>query len=171
MAVKQFRLPGDAKFIVAQSLAVKNKAASNDFNTRVVECRLASQVSLRFDDLRFNEQIWIYDVGFQIIAKQLNLKWKDMTVLAVLQKSLGNTLDQMIKLVHQNLHVEAYSKKKVTIRNSCSKIFECQLTISFQVCNILSVSENELDELSLTPNTIHVNEFFLHQRALHVFEG
>lgn len=45
LAVKQFRLPSDAKFIVAQSLAVKNKAASNDFNTRVVECRLASQVT------------------------------------------------------------------------------------------------------------------------------
>lgn len=57
--------------------------------------------------------MWIYHVGFQIIAKQLNFKWKDMTVLAVLQKSLGNTLDQMIKLVHQNLHVEVYSKKEV----------------------------------------------------------
>lgn len=45
LAVQPFRLPADTKFIVAQSLAVKNKAASNDFNTRVVECRLASQVS------------------------------------------------------------------------------------------------------------------------------
>lgn len=46
LAVKQFRLPANAKFVVAQSLAVKNKAASNDFNTRVVECRLASQVNV-----------------------------------------------------------------------------------------------------------------------------
>jgi len=49
LAVKQFRLPADAKFVVAQSLAVKNKAASNDFNTRVVECRLASQVNVSFE--------------------------------------------------------------------------------------------------------------------------
>ncbi|KAE9545109.1 hypothetical protein AGLY_000652 [Aphis glycines] len=128
LAVKQFRLPDDAKFVVAQSLAVKNKAASNDFNTRVVECRLASQV----------------------IAKQLNLEWKQMTVLATLQKSLDNTLDQMIELVHQHLHVDKYSKS--------------------EVCEILSVSKDQLDELSLTANTTDVTEFFLHQRALHVFE-
>ncbi|XP_015364622.1 PREDICTED: galactokinase-like [Diuraphis noxia] len=48
LVVKQFRLPADAKFVVAQSLAVKNKAASNDFNTRVVECRLASQVNISY---------------------------------------------------------------------------------------------------------------------------
>jgi len=128
LSVKQFRLPSTVKFIVAQSLAIKNKAASNDFNTRVVECRLASQV----------------------IAKQLNLEWKQMTVLAALQKYSGNTLDQMIELVHRHLHVEAYTKK--------------------EVCDILSVTENELDKLSLTPNTVHVPKFFLHQRALHVFE-
>ncbi|VVC32165.1 Hypothetical protein CINCED_3A006367 [Cinara cedri] len=128
LTIKQFRLPNDVKFIVAQSLAVKNKAASNDFNTRVVECRLASQ----------------------IIAKRLNLEWKHMTVLATLQKNLGNTLDQMIELVHQHLHVDKYSKK--------------------EICEILNVSKNELDEVSLTPNTIDVTEFFLHQRALHVFE-
>ncbi|VVC25844.1 Hypothetical protein CINCED_3A016918 [Cinara cedri] len=128
MMIKQYHLPSDVKFIVAQSLVVKNKTASNDFHTRVVECKLASQ----------------------IIAKRLNLTWKHMTVLATLQKNLGNTLDQMIELVHQNLHVDGYSKK--------------------EICEILNVSENELDELSLTPNTIHVTEFFLHQRALHVFE-
>ncbi|XP_029344365.1 N-acetylgalactosamine kinase [Acyrthosiphon pisum] len=128
LAVKQFRLPADAKFIVAQSLAVKNKAASNDFNTRVVECRLASQ----------------------IIAKQLNLEWEQMAVLATLQKRSGNSLDRMIELVHQHLHVDAYSKS--------------------EVCEILSVSEDQLDELSLTANTTNVAEFYLHQRALHVFE-
>lgn len=46
LIIKQFRLPSDVKFIVAQSLAVKNKAASNDFNRRVVECRLGSQVNI-----------------------------------------------------------------------------------------------------------------------------
>jgi len=55
LAVKQFRLPADAKFVVAQSLAVKNKAASNDFNTRVVECRLASQVNVSCSQL---EKVW-----------------------------------------------------------------------------------------------------------------
>ncbi|XP_050432803.1 N-acetylgalactosamine kinase isoform X2 [Adelges cooleyi] len=128
LTIKQFRLPSDATFIIAQSLATKNKAASNDFNTRVVECRLASQ----------------------IIAKQRGLDWKQLTVLSRLQKNLGYTLDEMIELVHQHLHVASYSKK--------------------EVCDLLSVSGDELDRLSLTPNTRQVPEFSLHQRALHVFE-
>ena len=36
--------PSGAAFVVANSLEQKNKAASNDFNTRVVECRLAALV-------------------------------------------------------------------------------------------------------------------------------
>ena len=33
------KLPAGAMFVVANTLEEKNKAASNDFNTRVVECR------------------------------------------------------------------------------------------------------------------------------------
>ena len=33
------KLPVGATFVVANTLEEKNKAASNDFNTRVVECR------------------------------------------------------------------------------------------------------------------------------------
>ncbi|KAL1117455.1 hypothetical protein AAG570_004781 [Ranatra chinensis] len=37
-------LPDDAVFVIAHSRVTKNKAATADFNTRVVECRLAAQV-------------------------------------------------------------------------------------------------------------------------------
>ena len=37
-------LPVGAAFVVSNSLAEHNKAATSDFNTRVVECRLAAQV-------------------------------------------------------------------------------------------------------------------------------
>jgi len=50
---------------------------------------------------------------FQIVAKQLDLDWKRTTALATLQKRSGNTLDQMIELVHRYLHVEKYSKNEV----------------------------------------------------------
>lgn len=53
--------------------------------------------------------------GFQIIAKKLNIEWEQMTVLAMLQQRLGKTLDEMIELVHQHLHVEEYSKKEVIL--------------------------------------------------------
>ncbi|XP_050539155.1 N-acetylgalactosamine kinase [Daktulosphaira vitifoliae] len=128
LTIQQFRLPDDVTFIVAQSLAIKNKAASNDFNTRVVECRLASQ----------------------IIAKSQNIDWKNLTVLSQLQKTLKYSLDEMIKLVHQHLHKSKFTKN--------------------EICEILSVTEDELNVISLTPNTTNVLEFYLHQRALHVFK-
>lgn len=37
-------LPSKAVFVIAHSLAELNKAATSDFNCRVVECRLAAQV-------------------------------------------------------------------------------------------------------------------------------
>ena len=37
-------LPPGATFVVANTLEEKNKAASNDFNTRVVECRWVAVV-------------------------------------------------------------------------------------------------------------------------------
>lgn len=55
------------------------------------------------------------DDGFlQIVAKRVGLEeWRRTTVLAVLQKRTGNTLDRMIELVRQHLHVEAYTKAEV----------------------------------------------------------
>ena len=44
-------LPPGATFVVANTLEEKNKAASNDFNTRVVECR---HVALFFSLSRWN---------------------------------------------------------------------------------------------------------------------
>lgn len=113
LAVKHFRLPSNVKFIVAQSLAIKNKAASNDFNTRVVECRLGSQVKTKNYLLFINILDGYCD--FQIIAKKLNLNWEQMTILAMLQKHIGKTFDEMIELVHRYLHIREYSKKEVII--------------------------------------------------------
>ena len=38
-------LPDGVTFVISNCCVEKNKAASSDFNTRVVECRLAAQVS------------------------------------------------------------------------------------------------------------------------------
>lgn len=46
-------LPHDAVFVIAHSLADHNKAATNDFNTRVLECRLAAQVIITRFILRY----------------------------------------------------------------------------------------------------------------------
>lgn len=44
LKVQDVQLSAMANFVIIQSLVTKNKAASSDFNTRVVECRLAAQV-------------------------------------------------------------------------------------------------------------------------------
>lgn len=41
----------------------------------------------------------------------------------------------------------------------------------WQVCQILGVTEEQLNRLTLTPNTEHIESFKLYQRALHVFQG
>lgn len=43
-------LPEDAVFVIAHSLADHNKASTSDFNTRVLECRLAAQVNYRLNN-------------------------------------------------------------------------------------------------------------------------
>uniref|UniRef100_A0A1B6HHN5 Galactokinase n=1 Tax=Homalodisca liturata TaxID=320908 RepID=A0A1B6HHN5_9HEMI len=125
---REVNLPAGGVFVVAHSLVTKNKAASNDFNTRVVECRLASQV----------------------LAKNRNIPWEKCLRLADFQTAAGMKLDEVIKLVIEVLHEAPYSKT--------------------EICKILEVSEEELNDLTLTPNTEHVEEFKLFQRAMHVFQ-
>lgn len=45
----EVKLPAGAVFVIAHSLTNLNKAATGDFNCRVVECRMAAQVRFRFN--------------------------------------------------------------------------------------------------------------------------
>jgi N-acetylgalactosamine kinase len=44
LKVTNIKLPSGAQFVITNCCLENNKAASNQYNTRVVECRLASQV-------------------------------------------------------------------------------------------------------------------------------
>lgn len=123
-------LPEDATFVVAHSLAEANKAATNDFNRRVIECRLAAKV---------------------LLASHTDVtKDNKVVTLSQVQKTLENTLEDMVQLVQKNLPKDIYTKD--------------------EICRLLNVSEEEIDTLYLTPNTRHLKEFKLKQRALHVYE-
>ncbi|XP_054289579.1 N-acetylgalactosamine kinase-like [Macrosteles quadrilineatus] len=128
LRTRDVTLPAGAVFVVAHSLAVKNKAASNDFNTRVVECRLAAQV----------------------LAKIRGFPWKKCLRLVDFQTSAKLTLGECAKIVKELLHKDPYTK--------------------IELCKILDVTEKELNEITLTSNTEHVQHFKLFQRALHVFQ-
>ncbi|KAF7272620.1 hypothetical protein GWI33_014632 [Rhynchophorus ferrugineus] len=87
----EVQLPPGAVFVIAHSMAKMNKAATTDFNSRVVECRLAAQ----------------------IIGQRKGLDWTGVRRLGDLQKTLGVTLDEMIALTKEILHERPYSKEGV----------------------------------------------------------
>ena len=68
-----------------------NKAASNYFNKRVVECRLAAQ----------------------IIANLNSLEWRKIRKFLDLQNSLKYSLQDMIDLTKKSLHETAYTKTEI----------------------------------------------------------
>lgn len=119
-------LPENAVFVIANSLAEANKAATSDFNHRVVECSL----------------------GCRIIAHKMDLPWRDINRLSILQKTLQCSLKELEFLVEQHLPHELYTLSAVSKE--------------------LNISEPDLIESLLTANTKHLTEFKLRQRSLHV---
>lgn len=91
LRVHSVRLPRGACFVIANCLAEKNKAASNEFNCRVVECRLACH----------------------ILAKHSGLNWSDHRRLGDLQTALGIDFEQMLALADRVLNKDEYSKQEV----------------------------------------------------------
>lgn len=85
------RLPSSAAIVVSNTLVLANKAAFTNYNERVVECRIASQV----------------------IAKCKGLKWQDIRKLGQLMDALQLPLDKMMAVVTENLHDGPYTKEEV----------------------------------------------------------
>ncbi|XP_054276630.1 N-acetylgalactosamine kinase-like [Macrosteles quadrilineatus] len=171
LRTRDVTLPVGAVFVVAHSLAVKNKAASNDFNTRVVECRLAAQVLAKIRGLPWKKCLRLVDIQTSakltlgecakmvkellhknpyVLAKIRGLPWKKCLRLVDIQTSAKLTLGECAKMVKELLHKNPYTK--------------------IELCKILDVTEKELNEITLTSNTEHVQHFKLFQRALHVFQ-
>ncbi|XP_005186927.1 N-acetylgalactosamine kinase [Musca domestica] len=86
------RLPEGACFVVANSLAEMNKAATSDFNERVVECRL----------------------GCRLIALNKNFNnWKDMQVFAKLQAALACDLAQLERYALEFVSQDIYKRSEL----------------------------------------------------------
>jgi N-acetylgalactosamine kinase len=84
---KKVILPKNSMFVITNSCVEANKAATNQFNTRVVECRLAAQV----------------------LAKSQGLEWRKVKKPLEVQKLLDVSLLEMISLVKRNIHEGVYS--------------------------------------------------------------
>jgi N-acetylgalactosamine kinase len=86
------KLPNDAVFVIANSLAEANKAATGDFNQRVVECKIATK----------------------LIAKLSDRSWQDVDKLGQLQSEiLDIELDQFEMLIKKLLTKDVYTKHEL----------------------------------------------------------
>ncbi|XP_015191540.1 PREDICTED: N-acetylgalactosamine kinase-like isoform X2 [Polistes dominula] len=86
----------------------------------------------------------------QIIAKKRNKNWKSVMRLIDLQESLGFSLEEMVSVVMEDLHEEAYTMD--------------------EICECLSTTYERLKESSQIANFNTTQMFKLQQRALHVFQ-
>lgn len=119
-------LPATASFVIANSCVDINKAATSDFNTRVVECRLAAQ----------------------ILAKQNGLEWKKYLKLGDVQVALQVPLSKMPSLIKDVFHQNPYSREEV---RSILDISEDVL-----LTTILSTNTSHLQKFHLFQRAMHV---------------
>ncbi len=121
------QLPDGALFVIANSLAEANKAAGNEFNQRVVECRLACKV----------------------LAKSLGLEgWADMMKLKAVQDNAKKSLEEMVATVKSVLHEKPYTKTELAgiLGMSEKEIDE----------NVLTENTRQLTEFKLHQRALHV---------------
>ncbi|XP_050653136.1 N-acetylgalactosamine kinase isoform X4 [Macaca thibetana thibetana] len=85
------KLPSGAVFVIANSCVEMNKAATSQFNIRVMECRLAAK----------------------LLAKYKNLQWDNVLRLDEVQAKLGISLEEMLLVTEDALHPEPYNPEEI----------------------------------------------------------
>lgn len=97
----------------------------------------------------FNVRVVECRLASQILAKTKGLDWRKNRSLGELHKNLKLSLEELLSLVDEVLHQHPYDKK--------------------EVCELLGVTEEELNKGSLSSNTLDVQTFKLYNRSKHVF--
>ncbi|XP_065081953.1 N-acetylgalactosamine kinase [Ochlerotatus camptorhynchus] len=119
-------LPGNAVFVIANSLTEANKAATSDFNQRVVECRL----------------------GCRFLAKKMQINWREIFRFADLQKVLNYSLEEMENLTSSYLTQMAYTREELL------NIFEIDSTDFVE--NLLTPNTRDAQIFKLRQRALHV---------------
>lgn len=127
-------LPSNAYFVIANSLTKANKAATSDFNQRVIECRLACR----------------------ILAKSANLPWKEFERFATLQKNLQCSLEDFEGFADRILTQDLYSTDDIiNLLEVDEKQFENQL---------LTPDTKHLEKFKLRQRAMHVIQGIIDNR-------
>ena len=83
----------------------------------------------------FNSRVAECRLAAQVLASKEGLAWRDVKKLVDVQEALKKDLEGCCELVRKHLDQDVYSKQ--------------------QVCDLLKVSEQELNTVSLGPKTYH----------------
>ena len=118
-------LPQDAVFVIANCMSEANKAATSDFNQRVVECKIATK----------------------LLAKLTDRQWQDVNKLSQLQSEvLDIELEELEALIHKHLTKDVYTKDELMkIFHLSSHEFEEKLLTP----NTISVTHFKLKQRAL----------------------
>ncbi|XP_067646232.1 N-acetylgalactosamine kinase isoform X2 [Eurosta solidaginis] len=122
------QLPAGVCFVVANSLAAKNKAASSDFNERVVECRLATRIVAKH--CKFNN-------------------WRGMMRFVQLQEALQCTLAELEELILRWLPKDIYTRDELCAREL--KVSDEEFEKEF-----LTVNTRQMMQFKLRQRALHV---------------
>ncbi|XP_055789109.1 N-acetylgalactosamine kinase [Salvelinus fontinalis] len=97
----------------------------------------------------FNIRVVECRIATKMLAKARGLEWSRLLKLSQVQTELEASLEEMLRLVAEVLHPEPYSRE--------------------EVCKALGITTEQLCTDLLSPNTQHVTQFKLYQRARHVY--
>lgn len=98
----------------------------------------------------FNVRVTECHIAAQVIAKARGLEHKKQLKLAELQSLLLVSLPEMAALAKKVLHPAVYTRA--------------------ELCTLLGMDKAHFEKCFLGKNTKHLQEFKLHQRAVHVYE-
>lgn len=119
-------LPSNAHFVIANSLTKANKAATSDYNQRVIECKL----------------------GCKILAKNANLPWREVERLANLQKRLNTSLTELETFAERILNQDIYTKDEI--------INMLEITENEFENSLLTPNTKHLEKFKIRQRTLHV---------------
>lgn len=88
-------------------------------------------------------------IATKMLAKARGLESSRLLKLAQAQTELKASLEEMLTLVDEVLHPEPYSRE--------------------EICKVLGITSEQFSTDLLSANTQHMTQFWLHQRAKHVY--
>ncbi|XP_065185304.1 N-acetylgalactosamine kinase-like [Sycon ciliatum] len=137
------------------------KAKQIEFNPlRATTCHLPESISFVISNSlteinkaapcsQFNVRVVEGRAAAQILAKNHGLEWRSFKKLKQVQDALGKSFDEMMELVKAELEPGLYTRQQLQEK--------------------LEVTDEELLSVMLSPQTQTVQQFNVHNRAMHVF--